>query len=320
MSRCVEVGILPTRSRGGTREWLGRVADAGIDHVVVGDHVSFRNGSGTDGLIQAALYSGLHPRLPVHVGVYQLPLRHPMLVARQVASLSALAPGRLVLGVGVGGEDRHEATVCGVDPATRGRRMDESLDLLHRLLAGETVTAHGEFFSLDRAVIRPAPDPAVPVLIGGRSQKALSRTAAAGDGWLAVWVSPERFAAAVKQIGTEAAQAGRGRVHWRHGLQLWCGIGASDHAARPRLAAAMERFYGLPFAKFARYSPCGTPEDVAAFLRPYIEAGCGHVNLAAVGGDPESEIAGVARIRALLAGGNRHPEESRPREAHLTHP
>ncbi|MFC4015939.1 LLM class flavin-dependent oxidoreductase [Nonomuraea purpurea] len=118
--------------------------------------MSFMNGSGTDGLIQAALYCGLHPRLPVHVGVYQLPLRHPVLVARQVASLSALAPGRLVLGVGVGGEDRHEATVCGVGPATRGRRMDESLELLHRLLAGETVTAHGAFFSLDRAVIRPA--------------------------------------------------------------------------------------------------------------------------------------------------------------------
>ncbi len=64
-------------------------------------------------------------------------LRHPVPVARQIASLCEAAPGRLSFGVGIGGEDRHEIEICGVDPATRGRRTDESLEVLLPLLAGE---------------------------------------------------------------------------------------------------------------------------------------------------------------------------------------
>src|SRR5579871_6166687 len=103
--------------------YLAGVTAAGVDHVCCGDHVSFLGGFGTDGLVQATALAMLAPALPVHVGVYLLPLRHPVLVARQLADFAALAPGRLVFGVGVGGEDPREFTVCGVDPATRGRRM-----------------------------------------------------------------------------------------------------------------------------------------------------------------------------------------------------
>ena len=95
--------------------------------------------------------------IPIFVAVYLLPLRHPTLVARQVADLELLAPGRLVLGLGIGGEDPHEYTVCGVDPRTRGRRMDECLEVLRSLLTGTPVTFHGEFFDLDDALILPAP-------------------------------------------------------------------------------------------------------------------------------------------------------------------
>lgn len=103
---------------------LDRVLDAGLDHVTVGDHVDFHGGTGFDGLIAATAVLATDDILPVQVGVYQLPLRHPVLVARQLATISEFAPGRLVLGVGVGGEDRREVRNCGVDPATRGRRVD----------------------------------------------------------------------------------------------------------------------------------------------------------------------------------------------------
>ena len=98
------------------RALLGRAEDAGLDHVFMADHVSFHTGMGMDGLIQAATAAALAPGLGVYVGVYLLALRHPAPVARQIASLSESAPGRLVLGVGVGGEDRHEIEVCGVIP------------------------------------------------------------------------------------------------------------------------------------------------------------------------------------------------------------
>ena len=133
-------------------EYLARVGEAGIDYVCCGDHVSFF-GLGFDGLVQATALAMLHPALPVHVGVYLLPLRHPVLVARQLADFAGLAPGRLVLGVGVGGEDRHEVSVCGVDPATRGSRMNECLAIVRQLLDGSAVSFHGTFFDLDEAVI-----------------------------------------------------------------------------------------------------------------------------------------------------------------------
>ena len=103
--------------------FLARAEQAGIDHICCGDHVSFFGGLGFDGLVQATALAMLHPTLPVYTGVYLLPLRHPVLVARQLADIARLAPGRLIFGVGIGGEDRHEVSSCGVDPATRGRRL-----------------------------------------------------------------------------------------------------------------------------------------------------------------------------------------------------
>src|SRR5215469_4375996 len=141
------VPLLPGGDPAAARDFLAQAGEAGIDYVCCGDHVSFF-GIGFDGLTQATALAMLHPALPVHIGVYLLPLRHPVLVARQLADFAMLAPGRLVFGVGVGGEDRHEIAICGVDPATRGRRMDECLTVLRGLLTGNPVTWHGEFFDL----------------------------------------------------------------------------------------------------------------------------------------------------------------------------
>ena len=105
----VRVGLFPDALRltGSDRErltaTLGQVADAGVDHLCVGDHVSFNGGQGFDGIVQSAILAAAHPDLPVHVAVYLLPLRHPVLVARQLTTLAAVAPGRITFGVGVGG-------------------------------------------------------------------------------------------------------------------------------------------------------------------------------------------------------------------------
>src|SRR5262249_26784928 len=112
------------------RACVARAEAAGLDHACMGDHVSFRGGQGFDGLLQAAALASLTSSLIVETAVYLLALRHPVPVARQVATIAQLAPGRFVFGVGLGGEDPHELEVCGVDPATRGRRLDESLRIL----------------------------------------------------------------------------------------------------------------------------------------------------------------------------------------------
>src|SRR5258708_38076286 len=113
----------------------------------------------------------LHPVLPVYTGVYLLPLRHPVLVARQLADIDRIAAGRLVFGVGVGGEDRREVSNCGVDPATRGQRMNECLAIVRQLLDDKRGSFHGRFFDIEDAVIGPAPATEVPGIVGGRSTR-----------------------------------------------------------------------------------------------------------------------------------------------------
>ena len=279
------------------RALLGRVADAGIDHVFTADHVSFRDGGGMDGLVTLAALSGSEPRLGLYMGVYLLALRHPMVAARQIATLAEAAPGRLTVGVGVGGDDRHEMEVCDVDPATRGRRTDAALRIVRALLEGRTVDGDGEFFKFRGGRIRPAPDPPVPVVVGGRSDAALERAGRLGDGWLAAWCSPRRFADGIARA--EAAGAGRD-VEWRHGLQLWLGAGSAPAEGRRHVAEAMERFYRMSFEPFERYTPCGTATDVAEFLQPYVDAGATTLNLTPCGPDRTTEVETVAEVKQIL--------------------
>lgn len=282
---------------GEQRSLMGRITDAGIDHVFTADHVSFRDGSGMDGLITLAALSGLEPRLGIHVGVYLLPLRHPMVAARQIATLAEAAPGRLTVGVGVGGDDRREVEVCDVDPSTRGRRTDVELGLVRALLEGRTVDGDGEFFQFQGGRIRPVPDPPVPLVVGGRSDAALERAGRLGDGWLAAWCSPRRFAEGVARV--EAVGAGR-EVEWRHGLQLWLGTGASPEEGRSHVAETMERFYRMSFEPFERYTPCGSAAEIADFLKPYVDAGATTLNLTPCGPDRTTEIDTVAEVKQLL--------------------
>jgi alkanesulfonate monooxygenase SsuD/methylene tetrahydromethanopterin reductase-like flavin-dependent oxidoreductase (luciferase family) len=282
------------------RAFLAYVDKEGIDHVCCGDHVSFA-GMGFDGLVQATALAVLHPTLPVYCGVYLLPLRHPVLVARQLADIGRLAPGRLILGTGIGGEDRHEVAICGVDPATRGQRMDECLTIARQLLAGKAVSFHGTFFDLDEAVIAPAPPEPVPLIIGGRSDVAIRRAGRLGDGWLGIWNSPRRFAAAVEMAAEEAAHTGRPGPPSRHAMQVWCGLADSRQTARACLAPAMEAFYQVQFERFERYCPYGTAEDVAGFLAPYAAAGCTEFNLIPQAPDHDHAITGTAAVKRLLA-------------------
>jgi alkanesulfonate monooxygenase SsuD/methylene tetrahydromethanopterin reductase-like flavin-dependent oxidoreductase (luciferase family) len=301
----VRVGLFPLvgQRTGGPEELhatLARVAGEGVDHLCVGDHVSFFVGAGSDGLITAASMLAAQAELPVYVGLYLLPLRHPVLVARQLATIGQLAPGRLTLGIGIGGEDRHEIEICGVDPKTRGRRMDECLQILRSLADGTPVTFDGEFFSLQDALIVPAPSPRIPLIIGGRSDAAVSRAARLGDGWLGIWVSPRRYAMVRDHIAREATEAGRDPSGFEHALNVWCGFAATRETAREPLATQMQDFYQMPFEPFERYSPYGTPGDVAEFLSPYIEAGCSAFNVIPCAGDDQSAIAAVGELRTLL--------------------
>jgi len=286
--------------------WAGRLPElaaravaAELDHLTVGDHVSFADGHGADGLIQAAALLSSHPELNVQTGVYLLALRHPAVVARQLATIGQLAPGRFVFGVGVGGDDPSELALCGIDPHERGARTSEALRCVRLFMTGEQVDFEGRFFSLHGA-IRPAPKPAVPILVGGRSEAALVRTGRLGDGWLALWISPRRFAEAVDRIEIAATEGNRTGIAWRHALQLWAGFGVSRAEGRERVSAAMEAAYSLPFEQFERYVPYGPPKAIAEALTPYLAVGCRRFNFVPEATSLEAAIEAVAEVKALL--------------------
>lgn len=301
----VEIGMFPpfgmvTGTAESLAATLARAVDEGVDHVCGGDHVSFHVGAGTDGLVTATSLLTLQQEVPVYVALYLLPLRHPVPVARQLASVAELAPGRLTFGVGIGGEDRHEVEICGVDPSTRGRRMDECLEILRALADGEPVTYEGEFFSLQDALILPEPSPRIPLIVGGRSGAAVRRAARLGDGWLGIWVSPGRYAAVVDQIGEQASEVGRDASGFAHGLNVWCGFDSNRETARTLLSEGMQRFYQMPFEPFERYSPYGTPAEVAEFLRPYADAGCSAFNVIPCAADGATAASAVGEVGRLL--------------------
>jgi len=278
---------------------LESLAQSGVDHVYMADHVSFRGGHGTDGFVEIAALSQLHPTLGVMISVYLLPLRHPLPVARQLQTMNKIAPDRVMFGVGIGGDDRHEVEVCGVDPRTRGRRTDEMLGIIRSLMRGDVVTVDGEFFRLDDARIIPAIDPPIPVIVGGRSDAALRRAALHGDGWIGAWCSPRRYTEALTIIDMAASEVGR-QIDWQHGYQPWVGIGDSMPEARNVVKSEMESFYGAPFETFEKYTPYGTPADVAAALRPYVDAGCSILNLKVCARSDAETIAAAAEIAATL--------------------
>ena len=272
---------------------------AGIDGLFAGDHVTFY-GSGNDGLINLAAVAAATDRIQLMTSVYLLALRHPTPVALQCAMIDQLSNGRFILGVGIGGEDPNEWWACGVDPKTRARRTDESLEIMRSLWTQEETTFEGKHFQVKQVRLQPKPirEEGVPIHIGGRSDAALKRTARFGDAWVAIWVSARRMAEAREKIDEWAPAAGRDPSRIGLGLQLWHAVG--DDSARKRLARRMQGFYQIPYERFERYSPAGKPEEIAEFLGPYLEAGCTHINLLAVQASPEEVVeAGVAVKEAL---------------------
>ena len=124
-----------------------------------------------------------HLRLGTHV--YNLGLRHPFVAARSVQTLDVVSGGRVEFGIGASWLE-EEWRAVGLDFGSRGRRVDEAIDVCKRLWTDPEVAHHGEFFQFDAVAFEPKPlqKPWPPILVGGESPAALRRAARAGDGWI----------------------------------------------------------------------------------------------------------------------------------------
>jgi probable F420-dependent oxidoreductase len=146
-------------------------------------------------------------RLRFTTGVYIATLRHPLLVAKAVSTAAVLSGGRVALGAGVGWI-REEYDLLGEDFATRGRRLDEMIEVLKKVWAGGMVEHRGEFYAFERLQVSPAPPGPIPVYVGGASPAA-RRRAARNDGWLGTGDDPAAVPGIVAELRRERAAAGK---------------------------------------------------------------------------------------------------------------
>jgi probable F420-dependent oxidoreductase len=140
--------------------------------------------------------------------IHILPLHHPIEMAKTIGTAARFSQDRVILGAGAGWM-REEFDALGVDFETRGRRFDESIEILRLLWSGEMVEYHGESFDFARIKMSPAPDRPIPIYIGGASRPALRRAARCGDGWLGAGNTPEEAAAILGELRRLRAEAGR---------------------------------------------------------------------------------------------------------------
>jgi probable F420-dependent oxidoreductase len=151
-------------------------------------------------------------RLRLGTGVYLLGLRHPFSAARAIQTLDRVSAGRAEIGIGAGWL-REEWVAAGLDPTTRGRRLDEALAVCKRLWSEPAVEHHGEFFDFGPVAFEPKPaqKPWPPIHVGGESEAALVRAARAGDGWLGLAHTPASVARPIERLRQLRAECGRAR-------------------------------------------------------------------------------------------------------------
>ncbi|MGE5291471.1 MAG: TIGR03854 family LLM class F420-dependent oxidoreductase [Micromonosporaceae bacterium] len=185
---------------------VDRLEEAGVDSLWLQEMVF---GSQIEPFVGMAHALSRTSRLKVGTGVSVLPGRHPVLVAKQLASLAGLAPGRVLPVFGLRPARDRERAVFAVPAGRRAAVFDESLELLRLLLSQETVSFAGEFFSVDSASVGPLPVKALDIWLGGSAPGALRRIGRFGDGWLASFVTPDEARAGREAIQAAAADAGR---------------------------------------------------------------------------------------------------------------
>jgi probable F420-dependent oxidoreductase len=163
-----------------------------------------------DAFTYLGFLAGRTSRIRFSTHVYNVGLRHPFVSARAVATLDVVSGGRAMFGIGASWLEA-EWDAVGLDFHTRGRRVDEALDVCRRLWSEKVIEHHGEFFDFGPVMFEPKPvqQPWPALIIGGDGAAALRRAATVGDGWIPMNHSLEAIPAAAARIAELRAAAGR---------------------------------------------------------------------------------------------------------------
>jgi len=258
---------------------FARAAEAvGFDSVQVGDHIQW-HAPILESTTLLATFAAVTTRVRIATDVVILPLRDPVLMAKTVASLDVLSGGRLIFGVGVGGDHPAEYAAMRVPLSERGSRANESLDIVRGLLANERFSYAGRHFRIEDVGISPRPlQPAVPIWVGGTSDAALRRAARHGDGWISAFSSERKFSRLAGTLRGFLAEEGRAAAGFAWGSFLFVNIGPDVERARAAGAEYIHRVYHLPGeATMDRFGAAGPVPACAERVRAFVDAGVDYV-------------------------------------------
>jgi probable F420-dependent oxidoreductase len=281
----ISVGVVTSGDALEARE----LEDRPIDSLWVGGHIASRNPS-PEVMIGLARLATVTERVTVGSSILLLPLYPPALLAKQIADLDRASRGRLVLGVGVGGEYPQEFRAVGVPIEERGRRMNEIIPLLRRLWSATEVTHDGRYYAMEEVRIHPAPQQTggPPIVVAGRKEAAMRRAGTLGDGWFPYLYSPRRYADSVATIKQVAEEAGRSLAGFIWCVWIFLNINKDADTAREEATRSMGSTYNQDFrAMLDRVAAAGTAVDVTRKLVEFYDAGARHFVFlpATAGGD-----------------------------------
>lgn len=252
-----------------------RAEDLGFDYLLTGEHIMFHTATGNN-LVSLAAAAGATERIKLMSGIVLVPLYPAALLAKQATVLDVVSKGRFTLGVGVGGEFPKEFEAVGVPVSERGARTNEALEVLDKLMTETDVTFDGRFTTLNGVTIKPSSvqKPRIPFWVAGRKEVAMRRVARYGEGWLPYMYTPEMLASSVDTIAEHVAAEGRPEGSVRTALYIFSCVHENRDRALELANQQLSRQYNQDFSKMVeKYTIAGSPEDCAARIAQYVDAG-----------------------------------------------
>ena len=249
---------------------LRAIEATGVSHIWVGGHIAAPQAT-PEPVTALALAAAHTEHVRVGTAVIPLPLYNPAVLSKQLAEIDRTSGGRVVVGVGVGGEFVAEFDLCGVDVHERGRLTDAGIRFMRSWWSGQHDSP---------ALLQPAPSTSggPPIVVAGRQPRAMRRAALLGSGWMPYFYSPRRYAASVSAIREIADEHGRDLAGFEWMAYTFVSIADTEEQARTSAAEYLAGFYQQDFtAMLDSVAVVGTPQQVAERLQGYIDAGARHI-------------------------------------------
>lgn len=296
----VRIGLVAPSSRKSVAE----IEESGVDSLWVGGHLASPRPS-PEPLVWLARLAEQSEHVTIGTATLVLPWYPPPVAAKQLADIDQATSGRLVVGVGAGGEYPDDFAAAGVPIAERGERLDESIGLLRRFWTAEPVTHSGRHFEYSGLRIHPPParSEGPPIVVTGRRQAAMRRAARLGDGWMPYLYSPERYLRSVATITGLAAQQERSLDGFLWMAYVMVSVDADHRVARRQAAQFLGTTYSQDFTEFIdRVSVTGPLETVVERLVAFVQAGARHLVLLPCRDQPRESSVVPRWLPDLLAG------------------